>query len=242
MMIIDELIEEAEPMLAHRTIADVRVGLGYTGVLLDDGTCGLAGTVTDGASRGCTALPEAGELLGRGAFEISQMALSANPVASCVGMATINAVLNQEGESGPDLMDVLPIDGAKVGMVGRFGPYAGALKERAKELFIFERKSDSEDVLPDWAAERILPDCHVVILTSLTLVNKTIDHLLDLAKGEVALLGPTTPMSSILAAHGVSHLFGTIVTNPKDTLAVISQAGGTHRFKKTTQKVYLNIS
>ena len=106
-MIIDELIEGARETLTGRLIADVRVGLGYTAVLLDDGGCGLSGTVSEGADMGCTVLPEAGELLGFPAERAAQMAITANPVASSVGVATINAALNRSGQAGPDLLEWL---------------------------------------------------------------------------------------------------------------------------------------
>jgi len=43
-MIVDELIEYASGMVQGRKIADVRAGLGYTAVMLEDGACGLAYT------------------------------------------------------------------------------------------------------------------------------------------------------------------------------------------------------
>jgi len=41
-MIVDDLLAEVRPALAGRAIVDVRIGLGYTAVLLDDGGRGLA--------------------------------------------------------------------------------------------------------------------------------------------------------------------------------------------------------
>lgn len=240
-MIIDELLRESGEALSARSVADVRIGLTYSAVLLDDGGCGVAGTVAEGSGTGCTRLAEAGELIGRNALDLARLATGPDPVASTVGMAAINAVVNRGGEAGPDLLDLLPVDGAQVGMIGFFGPYVKALRERARELHVFERKPGVAGVLPDWAAERILPDCDVVIITSLTLVNKTLDHLLELAQGEVAVLGPTTPMSSVLASFGVSHLLGAVVENARGVLEVVSQAGGTRRLWKSARKVYRDL-
>ena len=44
-MIVDELLNEARATLAKQRVADVRIGLGYPAVLLDDGGCGLSGTL-----------------------------------------------------------------------------------------------------------------------------------------------------------------------------------------------------
>jgi len=241
-VIIDQLLAEAQGKLCKRRIVDVRIGLGYTAVLLDDGGCGLAGTVTDGTNACCTYLEKAGELIGMDARTVAKYAFSPNPVAASVGIATLNAVINRGGDPSPDPLQVLPIDGATVGMVGYFEPFIPELKQRAKELYVFERRKIAPDVLPDWAAERLLPTCDVVILTALAFINKTIDHLLELAQGkEVALVGPTTPMAPILGKCGVKHLFGSLVTDSTAVLAIVGQAGGTQKFKSATKKIYQRL-
>lgn len=240
-MIVDDLLAEAESDLSQRRIADVRIGLGYTAVLLDDGGCGLAGTLLGEAEHCCTVLADAGELIGKPALEAAEYALSCDPVASSVAFATLNATLNRNGEPGPSPFEVLPVCGAEVGMVGYFGPFISELRGRCKALHIFERRPLSPHVLPDWAAERMLPACDVVLITSLALINNTLDHLLQLAHGEVALLGPSTPLSQTFSQYGVSHLFGTVVTDPEAILTTVSQAGGTQRFKGAARKVYLPL-
>ncbi len=237
-MIVDDLLAEARPTLSRHAITDVRIGLGYTAVLLDDASCGLAGTLLEAAQPCCTLLAEAGELIGEPALDVAGHALSSDPIASSVGIATLNATLNRKGKPGPSPLQVLPLDGAKVGMVGYFGPFVPELRKRAKVLHVFERRSLSPDALPDWAAERLLPSCDVVLITSLTLVNKTLDHLLQLARGEVALIGPTTPLSEVFSEYGVSHLFGMMIKDPQRILVTVSQAGGTQRFEGAVKKVY----
>ena len=240
-MIVDDLLAEAESTLSKRVVADVRIGLGYTAVLLDDEGCGLAGTLIEESRHCCTLLAQAGELIGKPALEVANYATSSDPVASSVAIATVNAVLNRDGEVGPSPLEALPIDGATVGMIGYFEPFVEELRRRAKALTIFERRPLAPEVLPDWAAERELPTCDVVLITSLALVNKTLDHLLQLCQGEVALIGPTTPLSRVFARYGVTHLFASVVTDPTRVLATVSQAGGTQRFKDTVRKVYLQL-
>ena len=241
-MIVDDLLGEAESTLSKRVIADMRIGLGYNVVLLDDDGCGLAGTLIEESRHCCTLLAEAGEFIGKPALEVAEWATSSDPVASSVGIATVNAVLNRDGKPSPRPLDVLPIEGATVGMVGYFGPLIGELRRRAKALTIFERRPLVPEVLPDWAAERLLPTCDIVLITSLALVNKTLDHLLQLSQGEVALIGPTTPLSRVFARYGVCHLFATVVVDQKRVLATVSQAGGTQRFQDAVRKVYLPLT
>ena len=54
---------------AHR-VADVRIGLGYTAVQLDDGHVGLAYTFRDQAQPGCNAFDTARPLAGKPAAEV----------------------------------------------------------------------------------------------------------------------------------------------------------------------------
>ena len=48
-MITDELLNSLAEKAQHRLVEEVRIGLGYTAVLLDDGACGLAYTFRDEA-------------------------------------------------------------------------------------------------------------------------------------------------------------------------------------------------
>ncbi len=243
-MIATELLDSAQPALSRRRVVDLRIGLTYTAVLLDDGSCGVAGTVRREAPSCCSVLCRAGDLKGVAAQELASGVTGQDPVATALGIATINATTNATidtgADTGPGPLDVLPIDGARVGMVGYFEPFARELRARSTELHICEKRlSRGTGTLPDWVADQLLPRCDLVIITSLALVNGTLDHLLALCQGEVALVGPTTPMSQVLFEHGVDHLFGSVVLDGPAILDVVSQAGGTHRFKKATRKVYL---
>jgi hypothetical protein len=46
-------------------VADVRVGLGYTAIQLNDGNCGLAYTFRNDVSEGCSVIKSAGTLVGQ---------------------------------------------------------------------------------------------------------------------------------------------------------------------------------
>jgi hypothetical protein len=69
-MIVDELIYEALDRAGHRKIKDVRVGLGYTCVMLEDDNCGLALTFREDLGDCCGVLNVAGGLIGTGADTI----------------------------------------------------------------------------------------------------------------------------------------------------------------------------
>ena len=63
-MIVEELLSLAESELKKRAVVDARVGLSYTGVLLDDQSLGLAYSFREEATECCEVVDKAGELEG----------------------------------------------------------------------------------------------------------------------------------------------------------------------------------
>lgn len=257
-MIIEEILESVKQELKARTIEDIRIGLGYTAVKLDDGSCGLAATMRDEISACCTVLERAGTLCNGRADSLADLALSPDALEAALGVATINAILGRrplEGEcEASEIVRDLPIaKGDVVGMIGYFGPLIGPIRRACRELYIFERRlpafeaavgeraSEALRVYPDWAAELLLPKCDAVLISGTTVLNKTIDHLLQLCRGRVALVGPTTPLSEIFAKYGVSLLFGSRVRDPTRVLRVVSEGGGTTTFGSAVSKVTVRL-
>ncbi|MFQ6118241.1 MAG: Rossmann-like domain-containing protein [Candidatus Bipolaricaulia bacterium] len=101
---------------------------------------------------------------------------------------------------------------------------------------------EREDVHPDWAAELLLPQCDIAIITGTTVINKSIDHLLSLCRGEIAIAGPTTPLSTVFANYGVSYLFGMKSRDADKVLKIISEGGGTRRLGSAVSKVALRLN
>jgi len=242
-LIVEELLSLAEDELKGRKAIDIRIGMSYTGVLLDDQSFGLAYSFREEASDCCEVVDKAGELEGD-ARELAKLSLTPHAVDSSVGVATLNAVLNRnvEGDEG-DVLDFLDLKkNDKVGMVGNFKPLVDRMGGDAPELYIFERKPQGEDVYPDWAAEQLLPKVDVAMITGTALINKTIDHLLELTKNarEIAILGPSTPMApEVFKKRGVTLLSGMVVENIEKTLKIISQGGGTRKINKVSKKINL---
>ncbi|MFP4005686.1 MAG: Rossmann-like domain-containing protein [Candidatus Hadarchaeia archaeon] len=243
-MIIDELLDCIKDELGKREVKDVRIGLSYTGVLLDNDSLGLAYSFSQETNRCCEVTDSAGNLEGD-AWNLAKMAGNSQAVDSSIGVATINAVMNRnpEGDEG-DLLDFMELnEGDKIGMVGWFGPLVDELSNDF-DLYIFERNPRDRDVYPDWAAERILPDMDACIITGTSVVNETIDRLLELSSDarEVAVLGPTTPLSeSVFGEHGATLLGGMVVEDVDKALKIISQGGGTRKLGTVSKKVTIDI-
>ena len=243
-MIVSEIIESTERSLKGRTIEEVTIGLGYTAVKLDDGSCGLAATLRDEIGGCCSLIDRAGELAGCQACPLSELILSTDVLESAVGLATINACINKDIKSNvASPIEALGIGKDNVvGMIGYFEPLMELIQQRCNKLYVFERKpSDKKFLYPDWAASVLLPRCVIAIISGTTLINKTIDHLLELCQGTVAILGPSTPMSPIFKKHGVSFTFGSIVRDASKVLKIVSQAGGTLSFGKAVEKINLRL-
>lgn len=154
-MLLDELCDFLVPAAGARSIAEVRLGLGYTAVQLDDGRCGLAYTFRDELHEGCGVISAAGTLAGRPAADLAQWAKSTDLLDSAVGLATLNALIGAPvAAMDTDLLTELRVTSTDVvGMVGYFGPFIEPLRRRAKALHVFERHPAVDSgVLPESAA------------------------------------------------------------------------------------------
>jgi uncharacterized protein (DUF4213/DUF364 family) len=231
----------------HRVVEDVRIGLGYTAVLLDDGACGLAYTFRDEADECCTVLQQAGTVAGRAAQEVAAWANALDAVTAAVGVATLNALIEPPAGAleadARELIRIGPND--VVGMVGYFGPLINFLRERTARLHIFERRSATDpDVHPAWTTPMLLPECDVVVITSASLVTRALDGLLELAvkARELVLLGPSTPMvPQVFAKRHVTLLSGVHVVDSARLLRAVSEGGGTRDFGTAVRKLALRL-
>lgn len=87
-----KIIDCLRPFSEAVRVADVRVGLGYTSVRLDNGNLGLAWTAAS-QSESCTHEAKAGTLAGRQARELLEMLSVFNkPLSRSIGLAAANAV------------------------------------------------------------------------------------------------------------------------------------------------------
>lgn len=246
-MLFDALCEHLLPLAAARRVVDVRVGLGYTGVLLDDGRCGLAYTFRDAAAgRGCGVLDEAGALAGRPASDVALLTRAPDPILAAVGLAALNALAERPPDGDADVLELVSIEaGDEVGMVGHFRPLVAPLRRRAKAVHVFERQANAETgVLSAELAADILPRCRVAIITATSLLNRTLDGLLALCRQarEVVVLGPSTPLQPrLFADRGATVLSGVWVDDAPRALRIISEGGGTRRLQPAVRKVNLRV-
>jgi uncharacterized protein (DUF4213/DUF364 family) len=246
--VIEEIVESIDGDKEKRSVEELRVGLCYTAVLLNDGNAGLAYTFYSNKKvHSCCNTIESGSIKGKKAQEIINYSLSDNLIEAAVGLATINALVNQKCKTAieGDILSVIRTHTTDtVGMIGFFGPLVDPLKGAVKKIYIVEEKSilNCPDVYSAEKATEILPRCDVVILSATTLINKTIDHLLTQAQDarDIIIVGASTSLlPDIFRKRGVTLLSGIQVVDSAKVLQIVSEGGGMRAFKQSIKKVNL---
>lgn len=184
-MLVKELIKYCEKLTEGISISDVRVGIGYTAVLLNSGECGLTFTFRNELGPKCAQIEEAGYLIGKPCIELLDWAMDINLVKSSIGLSIINGLLQKELKDYQkgDVLEIIDIrEGDKIGLIGYFKPVIDKFQSKTDKIYIFERNITDSGILPDWAEDIYLPECDVVVITGTTLLNKTIDHILEKSK------------------------------------------------------------
>ncbi len=238
-MFMERVYDQARPRLAGKRISEIRVGLNFVGVELDDGSLGVAYVLREDVGAGCTALPRASGLAGMPAEEVAAWApRSKNVVAVAVGLAAMNAAAEfaalgqDDGPDGDAALAVATGAGDTVGVVGHIGPLVAGLRGKVRRLLVFERgKGVAGQVHPEAAEPELLPECQVVFVSSTSLINGTLDKLLGYCSRarDVVMVGASTPMyPAAFRGTGVTVLSGTrwLPANREAILAGISQCAG----------------
>lgn len=243
-MIVDELVDRARGMAQSKRIKDVRAGLGYTCVMLEDGGCGLAYTFRNELGSCCGILGVAGRLIGMSAEEIIPWLKERDRLKAAIGLATINSVIN-DGNKRWDTGNVLTAfslhESDTFGMVGAFHPILEKVKTMTENIYVFEQNvPQGSGLYPAEAAPLYLPKCDVIVITATSIINHTIDEVIRYCKSakEVCLVGPSTPLCpEILKKYNITLLAGSVVRNPELILQIVSQGGGTMSMKPAVEQV-----
>ncbi len=213
-----------------RHITDLRIGLAYVGIMLDNGRVGLAAVLSSELPPGCTTIHRAGSLAGRRASELlAYLVEGRTPLGRTVGLATANALNETDtGEEGDTLALLGLTDSDRVAMVGMFGPLVKKIRHTGAELSIIERYPAQMNVEEDEGRKNILQKCTIPIITATTIVTDTMEGVLN-AMGcprHVVILGPSTPMlAPVFEDTPVTCLGGASVTESDRVLQIISEGG-----------------
>lgn len=224
------LINDLIATLPKGKVQHVNIGLHWTAVVVEvdsEERCGLASTLHQDHSHGIPDVPQAGELEGLPALELASLIQENQPTLSSVGMATINALVPQDPEKWVNINaeEVIVEKGAgkSVVLVGHF-PFVPRLEGKVGSLTVLELNPRPGD-RPVSASQEVIPSADVVAITSMTLLNNTLEGLLSWIRPEatVIMLGPTTPLSPIMFEYGIDLLCGSVVADIESVLAAVRQ-------------------
>jgi len=248
-MILDELRElVGEKASKDFKISRVCVGLFHTGVMLENRYVGLCHTPTED-------IPHVPGRRGRNfhGLRVSgslRLLNSFNMVERAVGIAALNAVsqhvMDREGyerEIGVDVFDAIEAEKEdKVAVVGYMRPLVGKLRGKVKRVLVFERSPRLRgDALPDTFVEQLLPKADVVVISGASLVNGTIDRLLELSRSAkfVAVAGPSaSALPEPFFERGVKVMAGVLVKG-QAVLNEVAEAKPFAAFKERVRKYVL---
>ena len=240
-VILDDLLSSLTGDVANEgaVVKQVLIGAFWTAVVSED--CGLASTTVDRTKmHGHSQVDNAGNLVGKRAIELANLARSSSSLEATVGLAAINSLLKVDEGQFVDLNagDYLEEKGSgkRVAVVGHF-PFIPRLRRSASTLWVLEQRPGEGDLAADEAA-LVLPQADIVAITGTAFINHTIDNLLNLCRPNslVMVLGPTTPLSPVLFDYGVSIISGTRVVDTELVLRCASE-GATFRQMRGTRLV-----
>lgn len=201
----------------------VIIGLNWTLVEGPHGI-GLAQTPERGTG-GCRSLAK----LPKSLRDLAALARSWDPFEVAVGIAAINAHFNRFDLPAEDAngLDALTDPGRTV-VVGAFP----GLAERLPGAAVIER-DPGPGQYPEEACTWLLPAAESVVITSSTLVNRTLPRLLRLARdSRIALVGPGCPLSPRLFDYGIGVLAGLVAKDAESLVACVAGGGGPRDIKQ----------
>lgn len=174
-----------------------------------------------------------------------------DPLENMLALAAINAICQQVmrlckavPDAASDSLGLMDVEaGDRVGMVGFFPPLLKYMQNRNAELVIVEKNRlllERFPKLPITLDVGELNSCNKVVCTSATLLNDTLDEVLQhcTAARHISVLGPTAGyFPDPLFARGVHVLGGRFVSDGMLLLQRISQR---QRWEEATRKLCFN--
>ncbi|MBN2705346.1 MAG: DUF364 domain-containing protein [Deltaproteobacteria bacterium] len=234
-MILRKVVEELPPAAVNE------VAIFRHTVFIDGPAAGLASTVTSG---GCLRpVADLGRLHEKNTAELARRLFSDHPLERAIGMAAVNAVVNDPEKipagSGANAFSYIEEHGrgANVAVIGHF-PKVDQLRHSGlfENFWVFELNPQGDDLGPD-QYEAILPRADFVLLTATSLINDSFTRLIDLCRQSFnILLGPSTPLHPVFFDHGIDCLAGSVVSDRRLARGSLSQ-GASFRHSQGLRQV-----
>jgi uncharacterized protein (DUF4213/DUF364 family) len=170
------------------------------------------------------------------ALELSSLAFSEDTFEASLGLSAIKSLIEVDEAGLFDINASLLITkigrDRRVTIIGHF-PFVEKLKGMAKGLWVIERRPKEGDY-PEEMMEESLPSSDLVCISGTTLINHTLERVLSLCRRDAfkILLGPSTPLSSVLFDYGIDVLSGILVTSEGRLLSLVREGANFRRIKR----------
>ncbi len=220
----------------------------FMALALEDGAGGLSYVSVPASSAENYNALKTQSFIGKHPEQFAEAFGGANPIDNMLGLAAINAICQHVMRlacrlpgAATDSLGLMNIeDGDRVGMVGLFPPLLKYLRHTRAELVIVEKNAQMVDRYPNYHVTLDVTElntCNKVLCTSTTLLNDTIDEVLQhcATARHVSVLGPTAGFfPDPLFARGVDVLGGRLVCDGMLLLKLIEER---KRWGAATQKL-----
>jgi uncharacterized protein (DUF4213/DUF364 family) len=262
-MILDKTFEVIKQKfdVQHLTIDDIRVGLHLCAIRLSNGSSGVSTSIPDVYHQRSRAERDYGEftpcqIKGRTINELFMSPKTSNLV-SALKVAALNALSGSliENSNYNIIENLDPIEipnfskKEKVVVVGGFNSYISKISAIHNNIKVLEFDKNSLNpgfqkyFVPANQYQQTLSDAKIVIITGMTLVNNTIDGLLQSIppQAQTIVTGPSSSiLPDVLFQNNVKIIGSIRITNPDMLLELAGQGGsGFHLFKYCAQKIVI---
>jgi uncharacterized protein (DUF4213/DUF364 family) len=205
-------------------------------------------------------MPLSGKLTQRPVRQYLQDLFGDNVLRKILGIAVLNALSTfcwtrmpekpYSLETGYDAFDDFVLHpGQKAVVVGALVPMLRRLITEKADFRVLEQDPatlkpwEMPYYAPAEDAMHYVPEADVLVITGTTLINDTLEGLLELAKpgAQIVVTGPTASMlPDAFFKRGVTSLGGILVQKPDELLDVISEGGsGYHFFGKAADRLII---
>jgi uncharacterized protein len=241
------------------TISDIRIGVYLTAVRLSDNSYGTSSTVTGEQPFCAKSTRDFGDftalkIKGQRVMDILDSGKESGSMLS-MKIAVLNAISSKFISSGnyniledKDPIQLVDLESRKtITVVGAFHSYIKKISETGNKFYVLEinERALPEEYkkffVPAEEFKSLLPSSDIVIITGQTLVNKTIDELLEaISPGtQVIVTGPSSSiLPDILFENKVSIIGAVRITKPDIMFDIVSEGGtGFHLFEYCAKKI-----
>ncbi|MHA1106180.1 MAG: Rossmann-like domain-containing protein [Promethearchaeota archaeon] len=210
-----QIIEEISKQVDISLIKDIIVPqsdnktekTNFAAILLEDDTIGLVFINLNARIKKKFKRDDFTKYNGTKLIDLAKLILSNDLYEKSLGLGSINAIsqsfFKKAGYSFDFTSDSLGLLNVKhtdiIGMVGFFPPLVKLIEEIGSKLIIIEKKEELVQKTKKWAVSldpAELKDCNKVLITGTTIINETLDEILEYCSEakHASIIGPTASL------------------------------------------------